>query len=64
MFQAVNNTQMGWTGAGIAVVVVASLYKVLQSYKDTRALFTITRYAFLLFGVWFGYEAVEHLGWL
>lgn len=64
MFQAVNNTHMGWTGAGIAVVVVASLYKVLHSYKDTRALFTITRYAFLLFGIWFGYEAVEHLGWL
>lgn len=61
MFQAVNNNQMGWTGAGLAVIVVASLYRVLQSYKDTKALFTVTRYAFLAFGFWFGYEALEHM---
>ena len=52
--------QVSWTGAGIAVIVVASLYKVLEKYKHTRELFTITRYAFLIFAAWFGYEALEH----
>ena len=49
-----------WTGAALAVIVVATLYKVLSNYKHTRELFTITRYAFLVFAVWFGYEAYEH----
>jgi hypothetical protein len=49
-----------WTGAALAVIVVATLYKVLANYKHTRELFTITRYAFLVFAVWFGYEAFEH----
>ena len=49
-----------WTGAGLVVIMVAALYKVLQNYKHTRELFTITRYAFLVFAVWFGYEALEH----
>lgn len=52
--------QVSWTGAGIAVIIVAALYKVLENYKHTRQLFTITRYAFLIFAVWFGYEALEH----
>lgn len=49
-----------WTGALLAVILVASLYKVLGKYRHTRELFTITRYAFLIFAVWFGYEAIEH----
>lgn len=49
-----------WTGAALAVLVVAALYKVLIQYKHTRELFTITRYAFLIFAVWFGYEAIDH----
>ena len=49
-----------WIGAGLAVVLVASLYKVLEKFKHTRELFTITRYAFLVFAVCFGYEALEH----
>ena len=60
MFQDVHDNVMGWTGAGLAVIVVASLHQVLRHYKDTRALFTITRYAFLVFGAWFAYEALEH----
>ena len=60
MFQAINDNIASWTGAGFAVVFVAMLYKVLRNYKDTRALFNITRYAFLAFAVWFGYEALEH----
>lgn len=61
MFQAANNTTIGWTGAALAVIIVASLHQVLRNYKDTKALFTVTRYAFLVFGVWFGYEALEHM---
>ena len=49
-----------WTGAALAVIVVAALYKVLENYKHTRELFTITRYAFLIFAIWFGYEAIDH----
>ena len=60
MFQRYNNTWEGWTGAGLAVIIVAGLYKWLVQYKDTKALFTITRYAFLAFAIWFGYEALEH----
>jgi hypothetical protein len=62
MFQAANNNSSGWTGAAIAAIIVASLYNVLRNYRDTRTLFTLTRYAFLVFGLWFGYEAWEHLG--
>jgi hypothetical protein len=60
MFQAINHNVSSWTGAGFAVIIVAALYKVLENYKHTRELFTITRYAFLVFAVWFGYEALEH----
>ncbi len=60
MFQAVNNNVEGWTGAGLVVIIVASLYKWLTNYKDTKTLFTVTRYAFLVFAIWFGYEALEH----
>ena len=49
-----------WTGAALAVIVVAALYKVLENYKHTRELFTITRYAFLISAIWFGYEAFDH----
>ena len=51
---------VSWTGAGFAVIFVAGLYKVLENYKHTKELFTITRYAFLVFAMWFGYEALEH----
>ena len=51
---------VSWTGAGFAVIVVAGLYKVLENYKHTKELLTITRYSFLVFAMWFGYEALEH----
>lgn len=51
---------VSWTGAAFAVLIVSALYKVLENYKHTRELFTVTRYAFLAFGVWFAYEALEH----
>lgn len=52
--------QVSWAGAGFAVIFVSGLYKVLENYKHTKELFTITRYAFLAFAMWFGYEAFEH----
>jgi len=59
-FMFAPSEQVSWPAAICAVIVVASLYKVLEKYKHTRELFTITRYAFLIFAVWFGYEALEH----
>ena len=53
--------QVSWIGAGFAVIIITALYKVLEKYKHTRELFTVTRYAFLVFAVWFGYEALAHL---
>lgn len=61
MFQQANNTTNGWIGAASATVLILALYRVLRNYRDTQTLFTVTRYAFLVFGVWFGYEALEHL---
>jgi len=60
MFQQANNTTNGWIGAVAAAVLILALYRVLRNYRDTRALFTVTRYAFLVFGVWFAYEAYTH----
>lgn len=61
MFQQANNTANGWIGAVGAAVLILALYRVLRNYRDTRTLFTVTRYAFLVFGVWFAYEALEHM---
>lgn len=48
-------------GAVIAIVVVVLAAPQLMKRKIIQKnLFAITRYAFLIFGVWFGYEALEH----
>ena len=61
MFQSVNNTVNGWFGALLAVAIVAGSFPLIRKYVPTATLFTVTRYAFLVFAVWFGYEAWEHL---
>lgn len=61
MFQAVNNTVTGWLGAALAVALVAGSFPLIRKHVQPATLFTVTRYAFLVFGVWFGYEAWEHL---
>ena len=61
MFQAVNNTVTGWFGAALAVALVAGCFPLIRKHVQPATLFTVTRYVFLVFGVWFGYEAWEHL---
>jgi hypothetical protein len=61
MFQTANNTFNGWIGAVTAAVIVAVCFPLIRKYIPTATLFTVTRYAFLVFGIWFGYEAWEHM---
>ena len=62
MFQAVNNTSQGWLGAALAVAIVFGSFPLIKKHVPTATLFSVTRYAFLVFALWFGYEAWEHLG--
>lgn len=62
MFQAVNNTPTGWLAAGLALALVGGSFPLIRKHVPTDTLFVVTRYAFLVFGLWFGYEAWEHLG--
>ena len=62
MFQAVNNTSQGWLGAALAVAIVFGSFPLIRKHVPTATLFSVTRYAFLVFAIWFGYEAWEHLG--
>ena len=49
-------------GAGVAVVIVVSGIPLLMKHKLVQKnMFSITRYAFLFFGILFSYEAIEHL---
>jgi drug/metabolite transporter (DMT)-like permease len=48
-------------GAIIAIVVVVIATPIIMKRKIIQHnLFNITRYTFLLFGIWFAYEALEH----
>ena len=48
-------------GAGIAVIIVVAGIPLLMKHKLVQKnMFSITRYAFLLFGILFSYEAIEH----
>ena len=49
-------------GAGIAVIIVVSAIPLLMKHSLVQKnMFSITRYAFLLFGILFSYEAIEHI---
>ena len=49
-------------GAAIAVtIVVASIPILMKNKVIQKNLFSITRYAFLIFGLLFGYEAFAHI---
>ena len=60
MFQAVNNTKDGWIGASLAIAIVFGVFPFIKKHLNTQTMFTVTRYAFLVFAFWFGYEAIEH----
>tara|TARA_B100000809_G_scaffold237378_1_gene257166 strand:+ start:358 stop:903 length:546 start_codon:yes stop_codon:yes gene_type:complete len=61
MFQAVNNTKEGWIGATLAISLVFGCFPLIRKHLNTQTMFSVTRYAFLVFAFWFGYEALEHL---
>jgi len=61
MFQAVNNTKEGWIGASLAIAIVFGAFPFIKKHLNTQTMFVVTRYAFLVFAFWFGYEAIEHL---
>ena len=61
MFQAANNNPISWMSAGLAVALVFGSFPVIKSNVKPATLFMVTRYAFLVFGVWFAYEALEHM---
>ena len=49
-------------GAGIATIIVLAGIPLLFKHKLVqRNLFSISRYAFLLFGILFAYEAIAHI---
>ena len=60
MFQAVNNTKDGWIGATLAIALIFGCFPVIRKHLNTSTMFKVTRYAFLVFAFWFGYEALEH----
>lgn len=60
MFQAINNTKDGWLGASLAIAVVFGVFPLIKQHMKTSTMFVVTRYAFLVFAFWFGYEAIEH----
>jgi len=60
MFMATNNTIAGWMSASIAIALVAGAFPLIKNKVSAKLLFKVTRYAFLIFGLWFGYEALMH----
>lgn len=60
MFQEINNTKQSWLGAALAIAIVFGTFPFIRKNLNTQTMFTVTRYAFLVFAVWFGYEAFEN----
>jgi len=60
MLMPINNTWNGWFSASIAVVLIAGMFPLIKHKVPANVLFKITRYAFLVFALWFGYEAIMH----
>ena len=49
-------------GAGIAITIVLAGIPILMKHRLVQKnMFSITRYAFLIFGILFSYEAIEHI---
>ena len=63
--QLLLNENASWLAAGLAVIVAASAFAIgLYNKSVNRVVFTYGHWAYLALALWFGYEAVEHLGWL
>ena len=60
MLMPANNTMSGWLSASVAVGLVIGMFPIIQNKVSANVLFKVTRYAFLVFALWFGYEALMH----
>jgi len=60
MFMPINNTKDGWIGATLAIALIFGCFPIIRKHLNTSTMFKVTRYAFLVFAFWFGYEALEH----
>lgn len=60
MLMPSNNTIAGWVSASIAVGLVIGMFPIIKNKVSANVLFKVTRYAFLVFALWFGYEALMH----
>ena len=55
------NPNSSWFAAGIAAIVAIIIYFFARDSKVKVYIFKFGYWAYLLFGIWFGYEALEHL---
>lgn len=60
MFMANNNTLHGWMSASVAIAIIVGMFPLIKNKVSAHVLFKVTRFAFLVFGLWFGYEALMH----
>ena len=55
------NPNSSWLSAGLAAIVAIMIYMFARDSKIKVYIFKFGYWAYLLFGIWFGYEALEHL---
>ena len=55
------NANASWISAGLAAVVAVVIYIFARDSKIKEYIFKFGYWAYLMFAIWFGYEALEHL---
>ena len=55
------NPNASWLSAGLAAIVAIMIYMFARDSKVKVYIFKFGYWAYLMFGIWFGYEALEHL---
>ena len=55
------NPNASWLSAGLAAIVAIMIYMFARDSKIKVYIFKFGYWAYLAFGIWFGYEALEHL---
>ena len=55
------NPNSSWSAAICAAIVAFMIYMFARDSKYTSYVFKFGYWAYLAFGIWFGYEALEHL---
>ena len=55
------NPNASWIAAGCAVAVAVAIFVFAKDSKLKKYIFRYGYWAYIAFGIWFGYEALEHL---